>query len=156
MPTPEDYEELDAYLRDCVHIDPLQINEEFIRIPGDLAYWNGKYADALREFLMAKINKDRVKGILRIDCRDELVEAGKKPTEGLVNDHVDQHEDYIASAERLAAAETGKGRLYGVLDAVRSKKEMLISLGAHLRAEMEHDPLIRDQSRGARKRAEEG
>jgi len=41
-----------------------------------------------------------------------------------------------------------KIRLYGVIDAVRTKRDMLISIGAQVRAEMESDPSIRERSRG--------
>ena len=34
-------------------------------------------------------------------------------------------------------------KLQGVLDAVRTKKDMLVSLGASMRAEMQGDPSIR-------------
>ncbi len=142
--------ELEDYLRECVGIDPLQLNDEFIRIPGDLAYWNARYARALRTFLMAKVDKDITRGRLEPILRAAIINAGGKPTEKQIDGLIDSNQSYIDICHALVDAEVEKNECYGALDAIRAKKEMLISLGAHLRAEMEHDPLLRDQVVGSR------
>jgi hypothetical protein len=40
--------------------------------------------------------------------------------------------------------------MMGNVDSLHSKREMLISMGAHIRKEMDHDPVIREQMRGSR------
>lgn len=140
---------LDDYLRECVRIDPLRIQDEFVRIPADLAYWNARYADAQRAFLMAKIDLDVIKAKLGPLTRRAIADKGGKATEDLIKNMVESHADVIDAREQLAVTEVEKSRLYGCLDAIRSKKEMLISLGAHMRAEMEGDPSLRQQARHA-------
>jgi hypothetical protein len=138
---------LDEYLRECVRIDPLDIQAEFIRVPGDLAYWNDRYADALREFLISEADFKILKAQLEPLTRQALLDAGGKTTEAQVKAAIDSDDQVLEAQRRCVEAEVEKNRLYGALDAIRSKKEMLISLGAHLRAEMGGDPVLRDQMR---------
>lgn len=138
---------LDEYLLECVNINPEDIEEEFIRIPGYLAYWNARYAHALKEHLRAKIDLDVMKAQLDPQIRIDLQDRGVKVTEAQVSSGIETHADIIAAREHLAETEATKNEMFGYLDAVRSKKEMLISLGAHLRAEMGGDPHIREEVR---------
>ncbi len=148
MPQPE--VEMEDYLRECVKIEPLAIQEEFVRIPMDLAYWNARYARALKNYLMSKIEVDVMYARLEPEIRQALINAGAKVTEAQVKSAIESNEDYIAVRRDQVNAEVEKNELFGCLDAIRSKKEMLISLGAHLRAEMEGDPTIREHNRGAK------
>ena len=143
-------EEMDAYLRQCVKINPEDMQEEFVRIPADLAYWNAKYAQALREHLLSKLDRDVLKANLEPMMRQELAAAGAKITEAVVKAAIESNEAMVEAERRVLEAEVAKNEVFGYLDAIRSKKEMLISLGAHLRAEMEGDPLIREQARSRR------
>ncbi len=152
--TEQKIEELDdEYLKQCVRINAEDMSTEFEEIPGELAYWNAQYARALQAHLTAeidvKVTKARVYNAL---VEAAIASGGKKPTEDYLKSQVDANEDYVEIQYTAAAAEAKKNELYGKLDAIRSKKEMLISLGAHLRAEMGGDPHIREQA-GARRRA---
>jgi len=142
--------ELESYLRDCVNIDPLEVQAEFIRLPGDLAYWNARYARALRAHLTSKIAVNVTYARLEPKLRMAITDAGGKATEAMVKSAVEGNADYILAQERAVEAEVEKNEVYGALDAIRSKKEMLISLGAHMRSELEGDPTLREQSRGSK------
>lgn len=141
----------EEYLRDCLHIAPEVIQEEFVRLPGDLAYWNQRYSEALEAALNARHERKKVRGELWLNIKTELLEDGHRATEKVLDNSVDSHPDYVDACMAEAKAEAEKARVYGILDSVRAKKEMLISLGAQLRQEMEHDPTIREQV-GARRR----
>lgn len=140
--------DLEDYLRECVKIEPLAIQEEFVRIPADLAYWNSRYAQALRAHLMAKIDLDVTRAKLQPIVRLALQEAGAKVTESQVDAAIESHDSYVEHRRRVADAEVAKNELFGSLDAIRAKKDMLMSLGAHLRVEMEGDPVMREHMRG--------
>jgi len=155
--------EVDDYLSNCVIIEPLAIEEEFIRLPADLAYWNERFAQANRAFLIADIEEKRTEARLHLECRARLTvekgEDGKKvkaPTVSDIEAEVNGHEDMQRAQDRLIAAEAEKVRLYGVLDAIRTKREMVVSLGAHMRAEMQGDPTLREQALSARRIRESG
>lgn len=142
-------DEMDAYLRECLHINPEDIQAEFVRIPGDLAYWNSRFASAMRAHLHSKLDEKVLKANLEPAVRVALQAAGAKITEGMVTAGIESDDSYIEAQRRTIDCEVEKNECYGRLDAIRSKKEMLISLGAHLRLEMASDPLIREQMRGA-------
>lgn len=136
----------DDYLRECVQIEPMALEEEFVRIPADLAYWNNRYSDAYRLWLECKIESERVEADISTGIRRELANNPKsRATVAEVEHLLKVDPAYVDARRREAAAESEKVRLYGVLDALRSKRDMLISLGAHMRAEMANDPLIRRQ-----------
>lgn len=134
------------YLKQCVEIVPEAIHEEYVRLPADLAYWNAQYADAQRAFLLAKVEADILERELYPVLRVEL-EATGKVTEKMIESALASSAAWKESKVRVAEAEAEKARLYGVLDAVRTKRDMLVSLGAHLRAEMDGSPQLRDESR---------
>lgn len=141
---------VDDYLLDCVNVEPLQIQEEFVRVPRDLAYWNQRYADAYEAFLRAKVELERTEGMRRLHIRAQLEDAGVKITEALVDAKLSVDEEVYTAKVTLLEAEAAKVRLNGTLDAVRSKRDALVSIGAHIRAEMAGDPSIRNEHRAAR------
>lgn len=143
-------DELDSYLRQCVKINPEDIQGEFVRIPADLAYWNSQYAAAMRRHLFSKIDTKVLRARLEPEIRAALIAAGAKLTESMVKAAIDSDERVVEAERMEAEAEVAKNECFGYLDSIRSKKDMLISLGAQLRAEMEGDPLIREQARSRR------
>jgi hypothetical protein len=150
-PIPEDTAllndiEVEKYLRDAVRIEPLALEEEFIRLPADIAYWNERHARALREYLEAKIARERTHGELMCDPKfyeHVEVELGKKPTVEQMKGATLSDERYIASKVRENIADVERQRLRGCVEALSTKRDMLISLGAHVRLEMMHDPVVR-------------
>ncbi len=133
----------EEYQRDCVSIQPEDLDSEFCRVAADIAYWNAQYADANRSYLFAKIEADRVRGMLYFEHREALELMGKKVTEAQVGALVDTDPRQIDARTDLVETEARKVRLRGVCDAVIAKKDMIQSLGAKLRAEMAGDPTLR-------------
>lgn len=161
--------EVGQYLKDCVDIDPIILEDEFVRLPADLAYWNHQYAQAVKEVQRSKFLREQVGARLHSELREEMMEEaraaaqavvdgdGKKPklkakaptiadieAAGLI------HPDYVEAKEREIEAEGNKARLYGIVDAVRTKRDMLIQMGADRRVEMQGDPILREQVRMSR------
>lgn len=143
-------EELTQEVLDAVTIMPEVIQEEFVRVPADLARFNHRYAEAQKVYLRAKHNLDRVEAELYISMREAIINAGGKPTEKQIEAGIKVQPAYQAAVDDLVDAEHKKAETYGNVDAVRAKKEMLISLGAHIRSELEGDPSLRERSRGRR------
>jgi hypothetical protein len=84
--------------------------------------------------------------------REELLAKGDKATEKTVEASVECDAEYQEVRYRYVEAEAEKVRLAGIMEAMKSKKEMLISLGANLRVEMGSDPMIRSQQRESKVR----
>jgi hypothetical protein len=135
--------ELPDELGELVQIDEMAINVEFTTIAAHFAYYNERYAEAVREYLHAERERKLQHARLSLVKRELLAKGDKKPTEGTVTASVETDEVYQAAYVREIDAEASKERLRGVLEALRTKREMLVSLGAQLRVEMQGDPLLR-------------
>jgi hypothetical protein len=137
--------EVEDYLYDCATITPEAIQEEFVRVPADLAYWTKRFADASKAAAAAKVHRGKMRAFLYLEHRERLLIDVGKPSEA----HIDSCitcDDRMAQAEAaLVDAEARKAELWGFVEAVRAKREMLVSLGAQLRAELQNDPVIRRQ-----------
>jgi hypothetical protein len=152
--------EVDAYLYDSVNVEPEALDEEFIRIAADLAYWNERYARAHKAHLLAKLDAERAEAVLLLEVRETALtewraaklasagakdkgeSAGREPAGEIVRARMVSdpryHEVRLAELE----AEVERTRLRGVVSALEAKKDMLQSIGAKLRSEMS-DPLLR-------------
>lgn len=138
----------EEYLRECLRLDPLFLEEEFVRVVPDLAFWNEQYALAYRRHLDAELDRKTLYGRLYMEhqAKLEMSRTGtRKPTVGEVESAVTTDPSYVAAKHAENVADGERVRLLGICEALRAKKDMLVSLGAHQRAEMGHDPSIRKQ-----------
>ncbi len=138
-------------LEEAVRIEPLALEEEFVRLPGDLSYWNQLYADAYQSWLEAKLGRETMYAKKYMEHKTYLLSTTKgRVTESEVESAVLTDDAYINAKTHEIQTESDKIRLYGIMDAIRSKRDMLISIGAQHRAEMQNDPSIRRQAALAR------
>ena len=124
-------------------IDPLEINEEFLRLPAQVAYWNAQYAEAYRRWLTSKNIVDRAFAVLYTEVRDEAESNRSKTTEATIKATVEMDPRYIEACQDQIAAEAEKVRLAGVLESLRTRRDALMSVGASMRAELQGNPSIR-------------
>jgi hypothetical protein len=143
--------ELKDFLEKSTRIDQADIREEYVVLPSQLAFWSARYSEALRQAMLADAALTRTEARRSLEVRGLAEVNGKKIT-------VDEIASRVATDEEVQAAvlvkiETAveKERLRGVLDALRTKRECLISLGAHVRQEMQGDPAIRRDARITRR-----
>lgn len=142
--------ELAPEVVEAVTIMPEVIQDEYIRVPSDLARFNHIFAQANKRFLRASYNMKQLEAQLYVAVRQAILAMGGKPTEAQIEAGVRTTPAYQAACDEMVEAEYEKADAYGNVDAIRSKKEMLISLGAHIRSELEGDPSLREKSRGRR------
>jgi hypothetical protein len=145
--TPEDLEE---YRRACVRIEPEAIQDEYVRTPSDLAYWSEMHSNVFREWQLAKFAREQEWGAAITRSRATLSSAsvsGRGPTVDQVDAHATNDEAYVAAKRNEIYLEAERQRLLGMVEAIRTKKDMLVSLGAHIRAEMERDPQVNERER---------
>jgi hypothetical protein len=136
----ESTEGLDEAVQQAVRVEPELIEAEFARLPGDIAYQNARYARALRKYLLAKHARDKVWSKLYIQIRERSPDDGaargrmtEKHIEALIESEDEYEEAKLACIEAQADVEM----LSGVVDALRAKKDALVSIGAHMRVEKE-------------------
>ena len=76
---------------------------------------------------------------------DKVRVTGKKATEKMVDARAVQSVGLSVALEELAKASSKRKVYDGYVDAIKTKRDMLISLGAHMRKEREAEPMIRDR-----------
>lgn len=142
---PEAYgaDAFEGYLRECIEIDRDNVNSEFVRVPSDLAFWNEKYADALGRYLRAERHVKSIKALIEPEVREQLIADNGKTTEPRVKAAIESDARVRHAYRRFIDADVERTRIFGRIDAIRAKKDSLISLGAQLRSELEGDPSIR-------------
>lgn len=140
---------MDPYLKECVTLEPAAIDEEFARLPNDYAYWNEQYGKANQKFMHAEHYEKQVNARIYLTKREmpppqapkaaagekEKDTKEKKLTEGTIDAMVRTDLEMIAATEARIEAEAEKDYLRGVLDAMRTKREALVSLAANMRQE---------------------
>jgi hypothetical protein len=139
--TPED---LEQYRRACVRIEPEAIQDEYVRVPSDLSYWSEMHANTYREWQLAKFDREQEWGAAVTRARATLASERAKATVADVEASAINDPAYVEKKRQEVYLEAETKRLLGMVEAIRTKRDMLVSLGAHIRAELERDPLIRE------------
>ncbi len=145
--------EVEDMLYDAVYLEPLALNEEYARLSVDFAYWAELASDAYEEQQHAELAQKQTKAKLYIKHRVRLEgqdEKGKT-TEPQVEAAVLNDLEYVAASHALVHANVKREKAKHVLEAIRIKKDMCVSIGAHQRQEMAGDPSIRAYYGAARK-----
>jgi hypothetical protein len=139
--------DFDDYLVACVAIDENALLAEYMRVGADLAYWSRKHGEAEQAYVLAKANAKRAEGQAYEEARAMLDrdESVTRVTEDRVKFRMPQMGVYTDAHQRLASAARWRAETRGYLDAIHTKRDMLISLGADLRKEREQDPYIRNR-----------
>lgn len=148
--------DVDDYLESCVSLYPETLNEEFVRLPADIAYWTHRFGEALRAHLRAKMEAERTRSRLRMEHRVRLEgvkdpTTGKpaKATESMVDAAVDTDPAWEATRLAEIEAEVERVRLQGVCRALETKGHMVTALGNQILADKRSDPSLRERSRDA-------
>lgn len=137
-------EQREQATNDLMSVDPLHLKREFTEIASLLATANEQYAEALRKHLKAKRRKDETYARLYVEKRET---AEERLTGDMLKHMVEMDEEFERASQIAIDAEVGKARAFGKCEALRAKKDALISLGAHVRAELAGDPQLREYQR---------
>jgi hypothetical protein len=116
---------------------PSVVNEEYCRLPADLAYWTGVYADACLDFFKAKAAVKELEANLYFLYRKTQTPEGKTPSERYLDSCIEADSTYRVVVQARDIAEAKKIRVGGLVEAIGAKRDALISLGANIRKEID-------------------
>jgi hypothetical protein len=150
VPENMDDEGFPARVADAVTINETALNEEYIRIPSDIAFLGQQYATAYRRAGEAKIRENKLEAATTISIRAQAAASNEKLTLPDLAARVDTDEEVVLARLETVRAEAEKLRVRGYYDAVLAKKDMVISIGATLREEMKSTPSLRNEARDSR------
>lgn len=137
-----------AVVSEAISIDPQALQSEYVRVPSDIGRYCGLYTDAFELYVVAKARLDDVDSDLRKEYRETPSPSGKI-TEGYIDACVMGDARYRSQRDELVAAEVLKSRVSGIIEAIRTKRDMLISLGADVRGERLPPPSLNERERRA-------
>lgn len=135
-PTRAVQETQDEMLRVC-RINPEIIQEEFAQIPGNVARWAFRAAEAAEAHQRAEMEFEIGEADLKERHRNRLHGDGGKATIPQVDAATICDPEYRKLSEDVISAARAKADALAMVEALRAKRDMLISLGAHQRAEMD-------------------
>ena len=129
------------------YLDPLLIKGQYMRLPALYAYHNGRYADALEAHLRAELERKRTEARLAIQIRKTAQLTGSKATESAIREAIDNSDEWAEVCMAEIDTQVALARERGEVERLRIQKDMLVSLGAHVRQELDANPFAREQSR---------
>lgn len=139
-----DRQDFDDYLVESVTIDEHAIQDEYCRVAADLAYWGRAHAEAEGAYILAKAKLKRAEAQAHVMVREMMASAGKKPTDKAVEANVELQPGVEKAHAEFAHAAVRRKETSAYMEAISTKRDMLISLGATQRKEMDGDPSIRE------------
>ena len=132
-------QEYKSTLDEDLFINRNDLNSEFASHAEKFAYYSTCYelaADQLRRY---EVQLKRMYAIVDANKRAELINAGVKFTEKMIENSVITDADYTALQEEVLQAERNLGLLKAARDSMAQRKEMLVSIGANQRTEFRAD-----------------
>ncbi len=117
--------------------DPVDMTADLVRIPGDMAYWTAAFAEAERGVQTLKVEIKVAEGRAWLAARKRQEMNGKKPTDKTTEAMVAVDEAVVTLRTALAEYVAKRKHLEGIVDAIKTKRDMLITLGANQRKEMD-------------------
>lgn len=111
-------------------INEEDLEGEFARFAGDYAYWLWNRAKAQTAVSRRKVELELARADARTRLRDQLEKVKVDDAKAMVA------EDALVqdAQDALINAELNEARISAIVEALRAKKDMLVSLGAHQRA----------------------
>lgn len=124
-------------------VDPDRLNDHFAKVASELASLTGNFAKALGRQLRAEAARKRLFAELFLEFKSTLLENGKSPSEEVAKQKVILDPRYQDAIEMEIDAEVSRARWWGLCDAMRTKRDAIVSLGAQVRSELEGEPSLR-------------
>jgi hypothetical protein len=122
-------------IADLLEIDENNLSKEFASQAALFGFFATAQAEAEMEMEMASSAKDREYATADEYYRSELERKEKKYTEAVIRSSIIRDVDYVTAEQGFHIAEHNANMLKMIVKALGQRAEMLISLGAHLRAE---------------------
>jgi len=125
----------DISLVASVSVDDTNLNGEFVKLSSAYAYYSAEYADAVDKEAKAKFLVKKTYAERYLFLREDLQNAGVKVTEAILDSHVQIDTLYQQAYMLHIEAQTNKTEVWGILEALKVKRDSLITIGANMRAE---------------------
>ncbi len=133
----------ESKLQEDLFVNRSDLNSEFVRHPERFAFYATCYEIAAAKENNYKVNLERLYAIIDHEKRGELMLAGVKTTEKMVENSVITDERYTALQDDYLQAQKDAAICKAAMHAMQHRKDMLVQLGSAARAEFNADVSIR-------------
>jgi predicted secreted protein len=137
--------QLDKAAVDAMSINKADLQTEFVTHSGHHGHYRFQLALAVEAVRVAEIEVEHLEATLFTEYEGQDSKAGPQT----ISRRVKADGRWLALQKRVAGFKAHRDELEAVVEALKVKKDMLVSLGAHLRAE--GDPQVNDTPVSRRK-----
>jgi hypothetical protein len=120
---------------DTLLIDETDLRGEYSRMARTLKAWLDVLADTTDEKRSSKLTLMRTKKAVELSIK----QRPDKPTEKVAEAEIESHPLVISAGDTLLQAERIEDRVNAIVDSLKTKRAMLMTLGGLVRTEMETD-----------------
>lgn len=122
---------------DAVAISEESINGDISNQSGLYAYYGEALADARSKRDMAIQALKDTRASIDMSVRKRADESGAKTTEGRIAAEVELNEMVVKLKDRTLSLEANVGKIEAIVRALEHRKDMLVTLGANMRTDVE-------------------
>jgi len=130
-------------LNDDAGIDQNNLNEGLIQQPAILARWLELHVDAQEILRRSKMRRAIIEAQVFTKIKRVAFKNGEKITETAAKEKVKLEEEWQTAQSDYIGVHKDVDYLAAGLEMLRQKKDMLMSLGANLRAGLDAEPCIK-------------
>jgi hypothetical protein len=122
---------------DVVVISEDTINKDICNQSSLYAFYSSALADARSKRDMAAQTLKDTRAAIDISVRKRAEETGTKTTEGRIGSEVELNENVVRLKDRVLALEANVGKIEALVRSMEHRKDMLVTLGANMRTDVE-------------------
>lgn len=116
-------------------IDMDNLEGQCAKLPSQMVHAGVAYADAEFTYAKLRLNLKQVEAQLYNTHRVALEAGGKRTTEASITSAITLDPSFVSAAQQVTQAEVDVAKAKGLIEALRAKKDMLVSICAGRRAE---------------------
>ncbi|NJL54175.1 hypothetical protein HC928_02665 [bacterium] len=132
-------QEYESKLHEDLYVNQSNLAAEYSEHSERFAWYATCYELSIDKLTRLEAELKRAYAIIDAEKRAEMVMAGQKSTEKMVENCVITDERYVALQNEVFEAQRQTGLLKAARDSMMHRRDMLISLGATYRAEVRAD-----------------
>ena len=140
-------EEFKGDIKEDLIVGSGDLNLHIDEVSARIARWGVILADAQRELAIKKVDHDKWLAEKKQEARTSTKKEFKSEKANVEQVMMDNVDVYAEKCKDLIDAEYNVDVIRVIVDAFKSKKDMLISLSANKRSEMERDMMIKDYNK---------
>jgi len=124
-----------------LRIEEANVRQHYLDLPGEVAFWASRAANEANQSMRANYAYKRGRANASEQYRAQAAAVGEKMTESRLSVLVDADGTEASLYDEYLQVEAQHAKSKALLEGMRSKRDMLISLGAHIRQEMQTMPM---------------